>query len=759
MHHSAAPAYSALLLLGSCLVPATDPAVEPAAIAPPDARPAWWNPDQHLRATFRADGVEIGDALDGTRDIPFSLTAWGRLDALQRPAAVAPVGDDLEVRYTRSGLVEWWENRPEGLEQGFTVPVPPAGAGPLVFEIRTLGAVATVHGTGSTAELVSPLGQRLHVGNLAAWDETQRDLPTWIEATSEGLRFLVDDTAAEGAVTVDPLLTSPAWVAESNVIAADFGWSVAGAGDVNGDGFGDVIVGAPNYQPAYDQVGAAYVYLGSVAGLESTASWMVEGPYDAYSPYAPCMCSDFGYSVASAGDVNGDGYNDVVVGYPRYLVYGWYFGGAAVYHGSSAGLATSAAWDWELETEPPYVSYDGTFGESVASAGDVNGDGYDDVIVGQYKKDNGLVDVGAARVFHGSANGLGNESWVAYGTTANEQFGLFVASAGDVNGDAYDDVIVASKGTDVVTVYHGSTLGLEALPAVTLVPGGSFTDNDHIGSAGDVNGDGFDDVVVGMQTWSNPEQYEGKAIVYLGSAAGVSPVEAWSAESDVAYGYFGRSVAAAGDVDEDGFGDLAVGMPGYANGQAGEGGVHIYLGSAAGLAATAAATLESNWAGAGLGVAVAAAGDVDGDGYPDLIGGAEAYDNGSYDEGAAFLFRGVCGDADLDLVCDADEVPLLEAEGILAGGVNTWSLTDAGPDTTWELLVGNNQGSTPVNGCIGLSVDFVVSKKVDTQTADAVGTALFDSNVPPQVAGRSLAYQALDRAGCRVTNRVIVAYP
>ena len=152
-----------------------------------------------------------------------------------------------------------------------------------------------------------------------------------------------------------------------------------------------------------------------------------------------------------------------------------------------------------------------------------------------------------------------------------------------------------------------------------------------MGTAGDVNGDGYADVIVGADSYDNGQGNEGAAWVYLGSAAGLSATAAWMAEGNQASAWFGHSVGTAGDVNGDGYADVIVGARWYSNGQASEGAAFVYLGSAAGLGAAAAWTGEGNQEGAYFGHSVGTAGDVNGDGYADVIVGAPDYDNGSHE--------------------------------------------------------------------------------------------------------------------------------
>ena len=104
-------------------------------------------------------------------------------------------------------------------------------------------------------------------------------------------------------------------------------------------------------------------------------------------------------------------------------------------------------------------------------------------------------------------------------------------------------------------------------------------------TAGDVNGDGYSDVIVGAPRYDNGQTDEGRAFVYHGSAAGLAPPPAWTAEGNQAGADFGGSVATAGDVNGDGYSDVIVGAPVYDNGQTDEGRAFVYHGSAAGLGA------------------------------------------------------------------------------------------------------------------------------------------------------------------------------
>jgi hypothetical protein len=282
----------------------------------------------------------------------------------------------------------------------------------------------------------------------------------------------------------------------------------------------------------------------------------------------------FGYSVASAGDVNGDGYDDVIVGAHS----GSGTGKAYLYPGSASGLSTTASWTATGEAEDDY------FGYSVASAGDVNGDGYDDVIVGAHGNNDGGNDIGKVYVYPGSASGLSTTaSWTATGEAAYDYFGSSVASAGDVNGDGYDDVVVGAYGNNAgkAYLYLGSASGLSAILLWTVTGEAAY---DYFGasvaSAGDVNGDGYDDVIIGAYGNDDGGNRAGKAYLYPGSASGLSTTASWTAIGEASVDQFGFSVASAGDVNGDGYDDVIVGAHGN---DFGAGKTYLYPGSASGL--------------------------------------------------------------------------------------------------------------------------------------------------------------------------------
>jgi hypothetical protein len=413
---------------------------------------------------------------------------------------------------------------------------------------------------------------------------------------------------------------------------ANLGISVACAGDVNGDGYSDIIAGAPGLDDGanFDE-GKAFVYFGSATGAAAAPGITLDD--------ANQLGVAFGSSVASAGDVNGDGFSDVIVGAPIYDDTNANEGVAFIYYGNAAGTMTTPVCMLDDADQN-----DASFGSSVAPAGDVNGDGYSDVIIGAYYITDGAnAQEGRAFVYHGSAAGLsaspGNMPDDADQASAN--FGVSVAGAGDVNGDGFSDVIIGAWRYDdggntdegKAFVYHGSSTGLSASPNSTpddADQAGAFF-GETVAAAGDVNGDGYSDVIIGADNYNDGgNNSEGRAFVYHGSAGGLSPTpNSMPDDGNQANLFFGVSVACAGDVNGDGYSDIIVGAIGYLDGSnANEGRAFVYHGSATGLSATPNSTPDdADQAAAYFGWSVSGAGDVNGDGFSDVIIGALSYDD------------------------------------------------------------------------------------------------------------------------------------
>jgi len=336
-------------------------------------------------------------------------------------------------------------------------------------------------------------------------------------------------------------------------------------------------------------------------------------------------------------------YDDVVVGAFDYDNGQTDEGRAFLYLGSPFGLEMEPAWTAESDKAAAHFSV------SVASAGDVNADGYDDVVVGAYSYTHGQLNEGRAYLYFGSPQGLEKlPAWIAESNQEFASFGHSVSSAGDVNGDGYDDVLVGAYGYSAPESEEGRAYLYLGSPTGLTGDAAWIADSDQayayfgvsVASAGDVNADGYDDALVGADFYSHGETNEGRAYLYLGLPQGLGAAPAWIAESNQASALFGRSVASAGDVNADGCDDALVGAPDFDHGLLDVGRAYLYLGSPRGLRTHPLRIAESNQVNAELGYSVASSGDTNADGYDDVLVGAHYYDHGQTDEGAAFGLYG-----------------------------------------------------------------------------------------------------------------------
>ena len=471
--------------------------------------------------------------------------------------------------------------------------------------------------------------------------------------------------------------------------------SVASAGDVNGDGYADLIIGAlfadPNGQSA---AGETYVVFGkatpfavslNLSTLNGTTGFVLNGidPSD-----------QSGFSVASAGDINGDGYDDLIVGAPvadpngqgsageTYIVFGKGTPFAASINLSTLDGTTGFVCNGIVAND--------NSGGAVASAADINGDGYADLIIGAPSADpNGQGSAGETYIVFGKGTPFaaslnlsalnGTTGFVINGIDTIDSSGVSVASAGDVNGDGYADVIIGARNADpngqsgageTYVVFgkptgYAASLNLSSLNGADgfVVNGINVADASgfSVSSAGDINGDGYDDLIIGAQ-YADPNGQSGAGASYVvfgkpsGFAASLDLSTLNGATGFVVSGIDGDdqsgfSVSSAGDVNGDGYADLVIGARGAdSNGQSSAGESYVVFGKPSGFSAslnlsslngTTGFVLNGIDASDGSGISVAGAGDVNGDGIDDLIIGARYADpNGQSSAGESYVVFG-----------------------------------------------------------------------------------------------------------------------
>ncbi|MEO8664555.1 MAG: YCF48-related protein, partial [Ignavibacteria bacterium] len=766
-----------------------------------------------------------------------------------------------------------YTNTKEGMRQDFIIKTKPKEEGKLRLNISADTKLKMIAGADALMFKDNKGADMMKYSSLKCWDANGVELRAYFEKNYKlqisndklqkpnnsdevtdnticNLKFdicnsfsiVVNDEDATYPITIDPLSTSADWTAESDQSDAQFGYSVSTAGDVNGDGYSDVIVGAPYFDNGVTDAGKTFVYYGSITGLSLSANWTTEGNSNAVN---------LGTSVSTAGDVNGDGYSDVIVGAasidPPWLqknsaavenlqdVYftstskgwasgaggtivrttdsgenwsvqnsgtsadlrsifftspntGWAVGLTGVIRittnaggswlfqtsGTTANLScvyfrtstegwiagqsgiikktTNAGVNWTAQTsgltaelrdifftsatEGYIVGATGkiikttnggvnwtaqtsgttqtlraiyfsssTTGWAFGHAGTIlyttNGgtswtpqtsgttqdlyacyftsptNGWTTGLGGTILKttdggsnwisrnggaggdmrsiffsapDSGIAvgsfgvickykasatgTGGFTNVYHGSASGLSpSVSSILTSGTGSNSTGTVVSAAGDINGDGYGDALISyplNPGTGNVFIHYGSASGLQTTPNQTLT--GSQTSElfgCSVSTSGDVDGDGYSDIIVGSSNFMVGHGTNGKAFVYRGSASGIIEAPYWSKEGpgfDPQYGY---SVSTAGDVNGDGYSDIVVGSP--QNSAPHWGKAFVYHGSASGISATENWSAEYFDPGAKFGTSVSTAGDINGDGFADVIVGAPYYDNGQVD--------------------------------------------------------------------------------------------------------------------------------
>ncbi len=536
-------------------------------------------------------------------------------------------------------------------------------------------------------------------------DQGNRAEPVTVSVTIAGLL---------GGIDLSQLSVADGFIIQGDATDDNAGASVSGAGDVNGDGYADLIVGASRGDDGGTGAGEAYVVFGraSTPGVVDLTN-LAAG--DGFIIQGDRAGDNAGVSVSGAGDVNGDGYADLIVGANNGDDGGTNAGEAYVVFGKASGfgnlmgsrrvveLATLAAGDGFIIQGD---ATDDNAGNSVSGAGDVNGDGYADLIVGASLADvntpggNTKNNAGEAYVVFGKASGFGSppdstgrrvvdlaslatgDGFIIQGDGANDLAGRSISGVGDVDGDGFADLLVSANGGDdggnnagEAYVVFGKASGFgnamggrQVIDLTNLAAGDGFiiqgdAQRDYAGvsvsGAGDVNGDGFADLIVGAGNADpNGDKVDaGEAYVVFGKASGFGSVDGagrqfidleslaaadgFIIQGDAGGDQVGGSVSGAGDVNGDGFADLLVGARLGADGGTYAGEAYLVFGKADGFG-----ELDDDTGRQVINLDGLAAGDgfiIQGDSPNDFVGGSVSGAGDVNGDGFADLLVGAPG--------------------------------------------------------------------------------------------------------------------
>ncbi|MBC8352364.1 MAG: FG-GAP repeat protein [Planctomycetes bacterium] len=583
----------------------------------------------------------------------------------------------------------------------------------------------------------------------------------------------------------------------TNLVPQDLtGFSVSNAGDINADGFDDLLVGAPVDPTVSTGTGATYVVYGKSSGFEDILLSPGINADDGEWLFGLNAADHMGFSVSDAGDVNADGFHDFILGAP--------YADRSTGTGSLAG--TGQAYLLFGSADPPallteldgsngvllqgLLEYDRA-GSSVASAGDVNGDGFDDFLIGTPVDDLSVTaGTGKAYLVYGKGTAFdptinlweltGNDGIQLFGLAADDHLGSAVSSVGDLNGDGFDDFAVSAPYANPNNVLGAGSAyvifgGTNPAQGVNVLDGTNGFRVDgaipyeragfSLSSAGDFNGDGFEDLLVGApgdrdNPWDDDDDGTpagaGRAFVVFGKASGfdatinlsaldgsgggfsITGIDGTAVAGIDGVDYAGFSVSLVGDVDGDGFADLAVGAP-YVDStsSAGVGESYLIFGRPEGFATGLTLATLTDDQGMQLlgdlfldrsGYSVSGAGDVNGDGFDDVVIGAPSLYPYTGRAGRSYVLFGSDFRGKLPLVGTEDDSALTGTTGAnaLIGAQGDDDLTGAGGA---DVLRGG-QGAD-VLGVADLTFRQVAGGRgIDTLRLDGSGLALDLTAIP-----------------------------
>ncbi len=485
-------------------------------------------------------------------------------------------------------------------------------------------------------------------------DSTNLASPAGIEVCADGYDNDCDDSptdcgwaGANAATTADYRFTG--------VVSSDQLGRSAATGDFNGDGNDDLAGGIGGYDSPASGTGGAAVWYGPMTASESyNGADLLFGGSTSTSAY-------HGYAMAAA-DHNGDGMDELVVG--AYYA-GSYYGLGYIVYGRASRGSSSLALAGSTATMTGAVTYD-YFGWAVGGGDDLDGDGYEEIVMGAYGTDTPSSSAGAAYLYYGSSTTRSSASasaadFTVRGISASSYLGYSVATVPDVDGDGFGEMLVGAYYDSTSASYAGSAYlflgdstrrsGVVSASTADYRWGG-LTSSDYFGydvaGLGDINGDGYGEVGVNAYYADGAVTSAGALYIYNGGGALPTTASA-TLYGTTAYDYFGKAAYSPGDQDGDGVNDIAVGAWGQDTGYTSSGAVYFWYGPVSG--SLSASTADASFHGPSSGgdsylgwTMPDRATDLTGDGVPDLVAGGYYDDSAVYDGGALYVWEGLGGE-------------------------------------------------------------------------------------------------------------------